>query len=52
MSTIFFTSDTHFYHYNSIKHNNRPYSGVEEMNQALIDFAVKAYIMQKKSSLN
>lgn len=37
MSTIFFTSDTHFYHYNSIKHNNRPYSGVEEMNQALID---------------
>lgn len=34
---IYFTSDLHFYHTNVIHHADRPYSSVEEMNQALID---------------
>ena len=29
-------SDTHFYHENVIRYSNRPYSSVEEMNEALI----------------
>ena len=33
---IFFTSDLHLGHENSIRHNNRPFSGLEEMNQTLI----------------
>lgn len=34
---IFFTSDTHFSHKNIIRHNNRPFENIEEMNAALID---------------
>ena len=37
MSRIFFTSDSHFFHYNSIRHSNRPYSDVQEMNRTLVD---------------
>lgn len=33
---IFFYSDPHFQHHNVIKFCNRPYSNVEEMNEALI----------------
>lgn len=33
---IYFTSDLHFYHDNVIKHQNRPFLNVEEMNQSLI----------------
>lgn len=37
MSKIFFTSDTHFWHANVIRYCDRPYSSVEEMNEALVD---------------
>lgn len=33
---IFFTSDTHFWHANILRYCNRPYSSIEEMNEALI----------------
>lgn len=33
---IWFTSDLHLSHYNSIAHNNRPYSSVQQMNEELI----------------
>ena len=33
---IFFTSDTHYYHSNIIKHCDRPYSCIEEMHEQLI----------------
>jgi calcineurin-like phosphoesterase family protein len=36
MNDTWFTSDTHFYHANVIKYCNRPYSSVEEMNEAII----------------
>lgn len=35
-TTVWFTSDTHFYHENIINFCNRPYSSVEEMNESLI----------------
>jgi calcineurin-like phosphoesterase family protein len=34
---IFFTSDNHFYHTNVIRYCNRPFTSVEEMNEALIN---------------
>lgn len=34
---IFFTSDTHFYHTNVIKHSSRPFKDIENMNRALIE---------------
>lgn len=36
MSNLFFSSDLHFFHKNIIQYSNRPYSSVEEMNEALI----------------
>lgn len=35
-SKVFFTADTHFGHENIIGHDNRPYSNVDEMNEAII----------------
>lgn len=36
MSEIFFTSDNHFGHANAIKHTNRPFKDVYEMNQEMV----------------
>ena len=34
---IYFTSDTHFYHTSSISHYSRPFVGVEDMNNQLVE---------------
>ena len=34
---LFFTSDTHFCHFNIIRYCNRPWSTVEEMNKGLVE---------------
>lgn len=36
MSKIFFTSDTHFNHFNILKYCNRPFSNLEDMNNTII----------------
>lgn len=36
MSNLFFTSDLHFFHKNIIQYSKRPFTSVEEMNEALI----------------
>ena len=37
MAKTFFTSDYHLGHFNAIKYNRRPYSGLNEMDKAIID---------------
>lgn len=34
---IWFTADTHFDHKNIIRYSNRPFSSIDDMNQALLD---------------
>ena len=36
MSTVFFTSDTHYSHTGVIQYSNRPFPDVEEMNEAMV----------------
>ena len=37
MPEIFYIADTHFDHANILKMSNRPFSGIEEMNEALVE---------------
>jgi calcineurin-like phosphoesterase family protein len=36
-NNLFFTSDTHFYHNNILKYDNRPFVSIEEMNSKIIE---------------
>ena len=40
----FFIADTHFFHENVIKYENRPYENKEEMNKDLIKQTKKVYL--------
>ena len=37
MSKIFVTSDTHFYHNNILKYENRPFKDIDDMNNKMIE---------------
>lgn len=37
MGDVFFSSDTHYDHSNILEYSGRPYSSVEEMNEALVE---------------
>lgn len=37
MTQVFFTSDTHYDHAKVIEYSKRPFSGVEEMNEAMVE---------------
>lgn len=36
MSKIYFISDMHFYHENIIKFCDRPFKGIDEMNEEIV----------------
>ena len=41
--TLFFTADTHFGHYNIIRHCSRPFETAAEMDETIIEYLKKTY---------